>query len=565
MRRWRTITGIGSFLSTALGLNLMLLREAFFIPSVLVPLAAGALCATLWVVLSVVSALRAQPGTTPYGLNTVLASLAFLGICVTLYAFVLRWDASWDLTLEGRTELSPQAIQVLQGLDRDVEITCFFVRTGGGEAGIAQSKTRRFLERCSKYTNHLVIDYADPQREPERLEQLRVRRLSGVGTVVLRAGAKHRVIPLSDVTARLEERDFVNALLNVATNASPKVYFLTGHGERDITNEDRETGGSDFRAWLQKEAYEVDRHFISADDPFVPDDCTILVINGYEASFHPHDIQALDAYIQRGGRILFLADPLFVLNIAQEPVENMKDWLRDRFGIRLGSDIVLSKAGNKFSIEFVPYFSVIGQSADDPYDSVGFRGSFNNGHPITRTLDKQLQLRAIRTAALEAEMPEGASGRVILRTKPNTWAETDIQGVIENIQGLIEVEPVQDPHEAGGPNPIGVAVSLVPPAPPPGDSEPREEGARIVVLGDGDLASNEGIAHQGSNALLLNSMAWLSEREDLIAIRPTGEEDPPILMSMRQQRMVAWIAALGPVQVIALAGMLAFLFRRRHE
>ena len=69
--------------------------------------------------------------------------------------------------------------------------------------------------------------------------------------------------------------------------------------------------------------------------------------------------------------------------------------------------------------------------------------------------------------------------------------------------------------------------------------------ARVVVIGDWDLASNEGIDMASHSNLLLNTIAWLTESEELIAIRATGTEDPPVVLSPGEEKAVAWIAALA--------------------
>ena len=89
--------------------------------------------------------------------------------------------------------------------------------------------------------------------------------------------------------------------------------------------------------------------------------------------------------------------------------------------------------------------------------------------------------------------------------------------------------------------------------------------ARVVVLGDADIASNEFINLVSNQDLLLNSMAWLTENEELIAIRPRGTLDEPILLSTSQQRLIAWVASLGTVQLIALAGIATYLLRRKYQ
>jgi hypothetical protein len=64
---------------------------------------------------------------------------------------------------------------------------------------------------------------------------------------------------------------------------------------------------------------------------------------------------------------------------------------------------------------------------------------------------------------------------------------------------------------------------------------------------------------------LLNSVAWLTEKEDLIAIRPMGGLEQPLVLTPRQERIIAWVASLSVVQGIALAGVGVYLWRRRYR
>lgn len=555
MMLFRRITGFGSIFFAIASLNLLVLKEDLFVAPVYVPLMASMLCGAVWIVLRLTSV----KGGTAYGLNAAVGTVIFLAICMILYAFVKRWDVSWDLTQEGRRKLSSQTVQVLKGLKEDVQVTCFFVRAGGdARVDIVQDKTERFLARCQKYTDRLKVEFVDPQQEPERLEALGVLRVSVVGTVVMRCGTRQREIPLSDVTVRLEERDFTNALMNVVRDSRPKVYFLTGHQEREIMDSDAQTGGSSFGLWLEREAYEVARHLIAITKPSIPEDCSVLVINRYKTDFHPHELQALDEYVNAGGRLLILTDAQMVKPSSIAQVEHLRPWLQKRFGIRIGSDIVVSPATDSSKVMFIPDFndlSTLAEYAGTVQPGAAFRGSFNRTHPITRGLDQQMILAGIRTVALDEYLPTGVSGTVLLQSTPDTWAETDLVSASEK-------KPINpDAEEAKGPNPIAVAVTLVASR---GDGT-RGRDARLVVVGDADLASNEGIRYVVNQSFLLNSVAWLSENEELIGVRPTRADDVPIVLSDGQQRAIAWIASLGTVQVIALAGLAVFLARRKYR
>ena len=553
----RNAAGVAALVLFLAGINLLILRGSLFTAQVVAPLLGGVALGLLWFVLWLVSAMRQQKSGSLGMVNSIVSSLLFLGICITLYAFARRGDASWDLTQEGRQELAPQTRLILQSLTTPVDVVCFFVRAGEDRVRIAQDKTRRFLERCTQYTDILNVEFVDPQKNPERVKALNMLRVSNVGTVVLKSGTRQREIPLSDVKARLEERDFTNALLNVSRNAVPKVYFLTGHGERDITSGDAQTGGSNFVLWLRKEAHEIFRLAIPLDQPIVPEDCSVLVINGYTADLRPHEIQALDQYIDDGGRLLVLVDVLKLLESEIPMQEQLRPWLQARFGIKIGADIIVSNTTKSYKIQFLSDFEALSGLTRPAQPNPEFRGSFNAQHPITRSLDKQLFFGGIRSVSLDDDLPEGVSGAVLLRSTPDTWAETDLDAVIDNDT------IAHDPHEPGGPNPVMVAVSARSNRPIGEGARMRE--ARVVVLGDADISSNESIRRVSNQDLLLNSIAWLTENEDLIAIRPRGELDEPIVLSTSQQRFIAWTASLGMVQLVGLAGLVVFLQRRKYR
>ena len=76
-----------------------------------------------------------------------------------------------------------------------------------------------------------------------------------------------------------------------------------------------------------------------------------------------------------------------------------------------------------------------------------------------------------------------------------------------------------DDDEPEGPNPVAVAVTAQTTSPSADGARMLE--ARLVVLGDADFSSNESINFVFNQSLLLNSIAWLSENEELIAKMPS--------------------------------------------
>src|SRR5919204_421660 len=77
-----------------------------------------------------------------------------------------------------------------------------------------------------------------------------------------------------------------------------------------------------------------------------------------------------------------------------------------------------------------------------------------------------------------------------------------------------------------------------------GGSEQEAKKARLVVFGDSDFASNNYLNLSGNRDLFLNTVSWLAEEENLIAIRPkeSGQFFSPV--TANQQQLIFWLSML---------------------
>jgi ABC-type uncharacterized transport system involved in gliding motility auxiliary subunit len=98
--------------------------------------------------------------------------------------------------------------------------------------------------------------------------------------------------------------------------------------------------------------------------------------------------------------------------------------------------------------------------------------------------------------------------------------------------------------------PVSLAAAAERGAAPSLDMDLRP--SRLVVIGDTDFLSN-GALSGGNTDLFLNSLNWLLEREQLMAIAPKPLEDLRLVISQEQVRRVFWTV------VVILPGLLAIL------
>jgi ABC-type uncharacterized transport system involved in gliding motility auxiliary subunit len=95
-----------------------------------------------------------------------------------------------------------------------------------------------------------------------------------------------------------------------------------------------------------------------------------------------------------------------------------------------------------------------------------------------------------------------------------------------------------------------------PEPPKPGDTAPagtKPPETRIVVMGDSDFASNVAINISGNRDFFMNIVGWLSQQENLIAIRPKEAGDSRLTLTNDQAQRIAWLALfLLPGAILAL-------------
>ena len=67
----------------------------------------------------------------------------------------------------------------------------------------------------------------------------------------------------------------------------------------------------------------------------------------------------------------------------------------------------------------------------------------------------------------------------------------------------------------------------------------------------------------GNADLFLNTVNWLTAQKNLIAIRPRERSDSHLVITPTQLDAVWWVAILGVPAVIAGAGLITWMRRRR--
>ena len=128
-----------------------------------------------------------------------------------------------------------------------------------------------------------------------------------------------------------------------------------------------------------------------------------------------------------------------------------------------------------------------------------------------------------------------------------------------------------DKGDRAGPITLGAAVSAPAtdaPAPPSGnaspaapESRPKPE-SRVVAIGDSDFAANSFLGFQGNRDFFMNTINWLAQQENLIAIRPRQPEDRRLTLNADQQQRVMLLCLFILPGIVFASGVYAWWKRR---
>ncbi len=461
------------------------------------------------------------------GVLVVLAMVVFLG------ALSMRHHLRWDLSAEGIHSLAPQSVKVLKGLKKPVEAIAFLRQNQAG-----RNQIEDLLDQYAFQSREFKYRFVDPDQDPGLAKRYRINEY---GTVVLVSGDRDEQVKLP------EEQSLTNALIRLTRKRKKVVYFLEGHGERSMQGIGKDDVSSLVKA-IEHGGYTV-KKLVLATAPRVPADASVVVMAGPEKKLMDVEKQRLAAYLGRGGGVLILVDP--------RTSTGLTGWLKER-GIILGNDMVLDQASRLFNAS--PAWPLAMKYGD---------------HPITNPLEGVMcYFPGARSVSLAAKLPKGVKGVELVKSSPQSWAETDLDALLADKSAKYDKG-----KDRLGPVSLAAAVSL-PGVKPKAEEKPKagekpkqakskaaREGpapkGNLVVFGDADFVSNTHLDQAGNRDLVMNSVNFLAQEEDLVSISPKKATNQPLLLQPQEARLVFWIPVVLIPAALILLGLVVVIRRRR--
>ena len=539
-----------------------------------------------------------------YSTGSMVVVLIILGILVVVNFMSRRHFVRLDLTEGKDFTISDSTKKVLEELDDIVNINAYFSKDLPSYLiGLQRRMTDIFDEYEAFARGNLAVEFIDPAGDPALEQKVRFLGIHRVPFNIIQKDKaevvnvylgiavmyedRSEVIPVVQNMATLEY-DLTSAILKVKRQPSDAktIGFLTGHDEYGA-EEDYQNA----RSSLERQYSLVDVDL--SDGKEFPENVNTLVVGGPKESLSEREKYEIDQFLMRGGRIIFLIDPIRIdrRGLMAEEIDPGLSEMLEHYGVRVGKALVLDRANNSnasFSSGFVQY------SLPYPFWPRITKNQFAEDSPMVNQLEGMILPWAGAVELISAKVGTGTEGdpqdenklrgTELCRSSQYSWTKGKpynlspqqrfvptgelksyplAAAVSGRFKSFYAGKPVPEPEKSGGDSPQ-VELSE--------ESSPEETIAesletQIIVVGNARFITDMFMGRSKSNLLFFqNAVDWLTMGEDLINIRSRFVTDRPLKdVSESSKLFIRIISICGAPFLVIAFGLTRFLFKRRAK
>jgi len=427
-------------------------------------LGVGALALVALVVLAPQTVLSAFSGRNfRFGGTSVLVTVVLLGALIAAYVIIANFEVVWDVTGNDEFKLNTQAQEAITALGADpniqaIELIAFY------DSSLRSEQERRellFQDYVNYSNNKVSYRLEDPNRNPT-LAQF-YTAVNGDIVVQLAGNEDPAGVEKVQTAFGFDQNQITNAILSIASSGDFRAYFL--NIDSDVSSEDTEGLGaseisgilSDRLRWTVNEVSSIDLLSTGSEFELLDEtaDGEVLVVIGGNRELREEEVELITNYVSEGGHLVLMAAP-DIDGLALASTGTLNDWLKQNVGLSFSTDVVIDPSQN-FQSPYLPAITDL-----DTAQYITSNMAANNG---------ALVLQLPRQIVVETTLPEDVTVTPIARTSEGSY--------LKSVESLLaeDIEPTEDTVK--GPF-VVMAVA-----------ENSNSGARVVLVGSQDLASNQ--------------------------------------------------------------------------
>ncbi|MCI8759592.1 MAG: GldG family protein [Clostridia bacterium] len=451
----------------------------------------------------------------------------YIGVNILLEKVVLP---EIDCTKNKIYSLSQESKDKVGNIDKDINITVINYSN--------YPSVINFTERYVELNHHIKMEKIDDLSA--RADLMQKYSLNATDSlIIIQAGENEKTLTDSDLYTYdyttynqidITEEAITNAIINVTTQQKPKIYFMSNHTMYSTQY------FSTIMEAMRNEANEVETVDILANGG-IPEDCDCLVVSTLKEDLTELEKDKMIEYIKKGGEMLLMCGP----NISNANLSNFQKVL-DEYGITIEKGVIF-EGSNANMVSGYPDFIIEG----------------TQGTSLTNKLNMTMNLCLVDAAKItfqEDKLEElGVKKEILATTTEKAFVRTNLN----------QTTPTKTSQDGEQETCTIAAIA----------TKTIEEGktSKLIIYANELFAMDMQVQINGytmstvnlynNRDLILNSVAYLNEREDTMTIRKNYDA-VKYTVTEQQNIIIMAIIFILPV-IIIIVGIIIWQIRRRKK
>jgi ABC-type uncharacterized transport system involved in gliding motility auxiliary subunit len=258
-------------------------------------------------------------------------------------------------------------------------------------------------------------------------------------------------------------------------------------------------------------------NLLSAQD--IPFDAKAIVIWGPKTALQPNEINIIEGFLKRGGRVLLGLDP----DLNGDQHRALRN-LFVKYNLIIRNDLVMDKKS------FV----------NGSEGSIPLIDTYNHEHAITKKFRGQVFFPLC--SSIE-KMGDNTTSLMSTSDFPASWGETSIKEIANKNSSFTKGQDAEGP--------LSVAATF------------EDAKNKIVVFGNSTFVLNSYLKFGANYTLFLNSLSWLVDEDRLISFNLPIIQSEPVFISAPQLGIVFYFSVI--FVPLILFGVAVVVYRRRRN
>ncbi len=474
-----------------------------------------------------------------YSSNAILFALTIFAIIYSVNYIIYQNNREFDLTENKQYSLSSQTKKILGSLNEnteDVQVIAFF--TPENVAG--ENDFKDMMERYKIYSKKISYRTVNPYKDP-----LLTKKYDVVIAPTIVFQYKENEKRVNEIS----EKEFTNAIKEVAFGKKKTIYFITGHGEKGFDKDDPRSLVYASKV-LREDNYNVYELNLPLDRK-IPENTDLLIIASPKQEYFDYEKKMLKDYIENSGKVIFMLDPdsyLFADLLKDYNIEPQKAMVIDY-------DDRSQRQGLGKEMPVIASYNDHGITKDFNVACV-----FNMAIPILVDNMNNREYRAL----------------ILAESGIYSWGERDIDSLIEGKKATIKKD--EDDLAA----PLGMAVisesyktnkdkNKKDTSEVAANNEQEEEPVidnrrgKVLVLGDSDFITPNFFHLSGNGDFFMNCVNYMTGNEQFIAIRAKKVLSQPLAMTEGQTKTLLYLYFLIMPAIPIIFWIIINIRRRKRD